>query len=53
VGVFVSVDVEVKVGVNVSVLVGVNVEVALGVKSGSRQTGTESMRAAGSYVSPF
>jgi hypothetical protein len=36
--------------VNVNVLVGVRVGVALGVKSGSRQTGIESTRAAGSRV---
>ena len=42
-----------KVGVNVNVMVGVNVGVALGVKSGSKQTGIESTRAAGSRVSPY
>jgi hypothetical protein len=39
--------------VNVDVFVGVKVGVALGVKSGSRQTGIESTRAAGSRVSPY
>jgi hypothetical protein len=39
--------------VKVGVFVGVNDGVALGVKSGSRQTGIESTRAAGSRVSPY
>lgn len=51
--VLVDVDVAVKVGVNVNVFVGVNEGVALGVKLGSRQTGIESTRAAGSRVSPY
>ena len=51
--VLVGVDVAVKVGVNVNVFVGVNEGVALGVKLGSRQTGIESTRAAGSRVSPY
>jgi len=45
--------VEVNVGVNVNVLVGVSVGVALGVNNGSRHTGIESTRAAGSRVSPY
>lgn len=43
----------VNVGVKVNVFAGVNDGVALGVKSGSRQTGVESTRAAGSRVSPY
>jgi hypothetical protein len=37
----------------VNVIVGVNDGVGLGVKVGSRQTGVESPRAAGSRVSPY
>jgi hypothetical protein len=39
--------------VAVNVFVGVKEGVADGVKSGSRQTGVESTRAAGSRVSPY
>ena len=53
VAVLVKVGVKVSVGVNVNVFVGVNDGVALGVKIGSRQTGMESTRAAGSRVSPY
>lgn len=55
VGVDVAVKVGVKgnVGVGVKVFVGVSDGVALGVKIGSRQTGIESTRAAGSLVSPY